>query len=87
MPVCPNPEVWEHPNWTNRDYKEWMTVMRKQTVTKTSKMSKSEVKPKKGQRMVIKPEQVDNHCNHGYKAIFQFQDGRVQVEYEGEDAP
>ena len=44
-------------------------------------------KPKKGQRMIIDASEIGNHCNHGWKAVFQFQDGRVQVEYEGEDAP
>jgi len=46
-------------------------------------MSKS--KHKKGQRMIIKASEIDNHCNHGWRAVFQFQDGRVQVEYDGEE--
>ncbi len=46
----------------------------------------SKSKPKKGQRMIIDALEIGNHCNHGWKAVFQFQDGRVQVEYDGEDA-
>jgi hypothetical protein len=45
----------------------------------------SKSKPKKGQRMIIDASEIGNHCNHGWRAVFQFQDGRVQVEYDGEE--
>jgi hypothetical protein len=45
----------------------------------------SKSKPKKGQRMIINASEIGNHCNHGWRAVFQFQDGRVQIEYDGED--
>jgi len=47
----------------------------------------SKSKPKKGQRMIIDASEIGNHCNHGWRAVFQFQDGRVQVEYDGEEQP
>jgi hypothetical protein len=49
------------------------------------KSDTSRSKPKKGQRMIIDASEIGNHCNHGWRAVFQFQDGRVQVEYDGED--
>jgi hypothetical protein len=36
--------------------------------------------------MIIDASEIGNHCNHGWRAVFQFQDGRVQIEYDGEDA-
>ena len=66
--------------------KEQLDKQRKEQISAdTSASAKS--KPKKGQRMIIDASEIGNHCNHGWKAVFQFQDGRVQVEYEGEDAP
>ena len=44
-------------------------------------------KPRKGQRMIIDASEIGNHCNHGWRVVFQFQDGRVQVEYDGEEQP
>jgi integrase len=50
-----------------------------------AQMKTSKSKYKKGERMIIDASQIDNHCNHGWRAVFQFQDGRVQVEYDVEE--
>ena len=47
----------------------------------------SKSKPKKGQRMIIDASEIGNHCNHRSRAVFQFQDGRVLVEYDGDEQP
>jgi hypothetical protein len=49
------------------------------------KSDTSKSKPKKGHRMIIDGSETGDHCNHGWRAVFQIQDGRVQVEYDGEE--
>ena len=64
--------------------KEQLDKQRKEQISAdTSASAKS--KPKKGQRMIIDASEIGNHCNHGWRAVFQFQDGRVQVEYDSEE--